>query len=157
MKAHGPKYSFSVSSFIHILWQARVTSKSDIRTWNKASGSGKLFSIDLMDESGEIRATAFKDQCDQYYDYIQVWSELVYPLKVFAVDRYLGLTSCGFTSLAHPWLSRGKDAFLLIWRSWGPFLPLGNCERLCICFHLMFPDMIWTGSIPLQSNDLIVE
>jgi replication factor A1 len=50
-----------------------VTSKSDIRTWNKSSGSGKLFSMDLMDESGEIRATAFKDQCDQYYDYIQVW------------------------------------------------------------------------------------
>jgi replication factor A1 len=49
-----------------------VTSKSDIRTWNKSSGSGKLFSMDLMDESGEIRATAFKDQCDQYYDYIQV-------------------------------------------------------------------------------------
>ena len=52
--------------------QARVTSKSDIRTWNKASGSGKLFSMDLMDESGEIRATAFKEQCDQYYDMIQV-------------------------------------------------------------------------------------
>jgi len=52
--------------------KARVTSKSDIRTWNKASGSGKLFSMDLMDESGEIRATAFKDQCDQYYDVIQV-------------------------------------------------------------------------------------
>merc|ERR1719187_322630 len=55
-------------------WQikARVTSKSDIRTWNNAKGSGKLFSLDLMDESGEIRATAFKDQCDQYYDMIQV-------------------------------------------------------------------------------------
>jgi replication factor A1 len=52
--------------------KVRVTSKSDIRTWNKSSGSGKLFSMDLMDESGEIRATAFKDQCDQYYDYIQV-------------------------------------------------------------------------------------
>ena len=25
-----------------------------------------------MDESGEVRATAFKDQCDQYYDMIQV-------------------------------------------------------------------------------------
>ena len=25
-----------------------------------------------MDESGEIRATAFKEQCDQYYDMIQV-------------------------------------------------------------------------------------
>ena len=35
-----------------------------------------------MDESGEIRATAFKDQCDQYYDMIQVqaggWSVFIY-------------------------------------------------------------------------------
>ena len=58
--------------------QARVTSKSDIRTWNKASGSGKLFSMDLMDESGEIRATAFKEQCDQYYDMIQVCYFLIH-------------------------------------------------------------------------------
>lgn len=55
-------------------WQikARVTSKSDIRTWNNAKGSGKLFSMDFMDESGEIRATAFKEQCDMFYDMIQV-------------------------------------------------------------------------------------
>jgi len=52
--------------------KARVTSKSDIRTWNNAKGSGKLFSMDLMDESGEIRATAFKDQCDAYYNMIEV-------------------------------------------------------------------------------------
>jgi len=60
--------------------KARVTSKSDIRTWNKPSGSGKLFSLDLMDDSGEIRATAFKDQCDQYYDLIQVG-------KVYYISR----------------------------------------------------------------------
>jgi len=48
--------------------KARVTSKGDIRTWNKPSGSGKLFSMDLMDESGEIRVTAFKEQCDAFYD-----------------------------------------------------------------------------------------
>jgi len=48
--------------------KARVTSKGEIRTWNKASGSGKLFSMDLMDESGEIRLTAFKEQCDKFYD-----------------------------------------------------------------------------------------
>jgi len=48
--------------------KARITSKGDIRTWNKASGSGKLFSMDLMDESGEIRVTAFKEQCDAFYD-----------------------------------------------------------------------------------------
>jgi hypothetical protein len=73
--------------------QARVTSKSDIRTWNKASGSGKLFSMDLMDESGEIRATAFKDQCDQYYDYIQVSTGTTvayyrtYSTRRFCVDK----------------------------------------------------------------------
>ena len=48
--------------------KARVTSKGDMRTWNKPSGSGKLFAMDLMDESGEIRVTAFKDQADAFYD-----------------------------------------------------------------------------------------
>ena len=47
------------------LWQnkwtikARVTSKGDVRTWNKSTGSGKLFSMDLMDESGAIRVMPF--------------------------------------------------------------------------------------------------
>jgi len=48
--------------------KARVSSKTDVKTWNKPSGSGKLFSMDLIDESGEIRVTAFKDQCDAFYD-----------------------------------------------------------------------------------------
>jgi replication factor A1 len=52
--------------------KARVTSKGDIRTWNKPSGSGKLFSMDLTDNSGEIRVTAFKEQCDKFYEYAQV-------------------------------------------------------------------------------------
>ena len=28
--------------------------------------------MDLVDESGEIRATAFKDQCDKYYNMIEI-------------------------------------------------------------------------------------
>ncbi|KAI1762025.1 replication factor-a protein [Hypoxylon sp. FL1150] len=51
--------------------KARVTQKSDIRTWHKASGEGKLFSVNLLDESGEIKATGFNEQCDQYYDMLQ--------------------------------------------------------------------------------------
>lgn len=51
--------------------KVRVTSKSQVRTWSNAKGEGKLFSMDLVDESGEIRATAFKDQVDKYYDMIQ--------------------------------------------------------------------------------------
>ncbi|XP_053684561.1 replication protein A 70 kDa DNA-binding subunit [Sabethes cyaneus] len=52
--------------------KARVMSKSAIRTWSNAKGEGKLFSMDIMDESGEIRVTAFKEQCDKFYDLIQV-------------------------------------------------------------------------------------
>lgn len=51
--------------------KARVTHKSDIRTWHKQSSEGKLFSVNLLDESGEIKATGFNDQCDQLYDVFQ--------------------------------------------------------------------------------------
>lgn len=52
--------------------KARVTSKSIIRTWNNQKGEGKLFSFDLCDETGEIRATAFRDQVDKFYDMLEV-------------------------------------------------------------------------------------
>ncbi|CAL1689739.1 unnamed protein product [Lasius platythorax] len=51
--------------------KARVTNKSAIRTWSNSRGEGKLFSMDLIDESGEIRCTAFKKQCDIFYDLIK--------------------------------------------------------------------------------------
>ncbi|KAK7393968.1 Replication factor A protein 1 [Neonectria punicea] len=51
--------------------KARVTVKSDIKTWHKATGEGKLFSVNLLDESGEIKATGFNDQCDAFYDLLQ--------------------------------------------------------------------------------------
>ena len=66
--------------------KARVTSKGDVRTWNKSTGSGKLFSMDLMDESGAIRVTAFKEMCDKFYDYAEVgkvgWRYLVLPMII---------------------------------------------------------------------------
>lgn len=52
--------------------KVRVTNKSQIRTWSNSRGEGKLFSCDLMDESGEIRATVFRDMVDKYYDMIEV-------------------------------------------------------------------------------------
>lgn len=55
--------------------------KSAIRTWNNARGEGKLFSMDLCDESGEIRATAFKNECDKFYDMIQVCGKLIINLN----------------------------------------------------------------------------
>uniref|UniRef100_G3TEZ6 Replication protein A subunit n=1 Tax=Loxodonta africana TaxID=9785 RepID=G3TEZ6_LOXAF len=51
---------------------ARVTNKSQIRTWSNSRGEGKLFSIELVDESGEIRATAFNEQADKFFPLIEV-------------------------------------------------------------------------------------
>ncbi|XP_063873516.1 replication protein A 70 kDa DNA-binding subunit-like isoform X2 [Scylla paramamosain] len=51
---------------------ARVTNKSGIRTWSNSRGEGKLFSMDLLDETGEIRATAFNNEVDKFYDMIEV-------------------------------------------------------------------------------------
>lgn len=48
--------------------KARCTNKSDIKTWHNKNGEGKLFSVNLLDESGEIRGTGFNDQCDQLYE-----------------------------------------------------------------------------------------
>ncbi|KAF8163440.1 hypothetical protein B0H34DRAFT_695492 [Crassisporium funariophilum] len=47
--------------------KARVTQKSEIKTWSKPSGEGKLFNVTLMDDSGEIRGTAFNLVADDLY------------------------------------------------------------------------------------------
>ncbi|EPQ29340.1 uncharacterized protein PFL1_03095 [Pseudozyma flocculosa PF-1] len=51
--------------------KARVTSKSDIRHWSNQRGEGKLFSVKLLDESGEIKATGFNDAVDRFYGLLQ--------------------------------------------------------------------------------------
>lgn len=48
--------------------KARITQKSEIRTWSNQRGEGKLFSVTLMDETGEIRGTGFNLAVDQLYD-----------------------------------------------------------------------------------------
>lgn len=53
--------------------KARITSKSDIRTWSNAKGEGSLFSIDLLDSSGmDVRATLFKEAVDKFYNMLEV-------------------------------------------------------------------------------------
>lgn len=70
---HGNIYPIEALSPYAHKWtiKARVTQKSDIRTWHKPSGEGKLFSVNLLDESGEIKATGFNEQCDALYDLFQ--------------------------------------------------------------------------------------
>ncbi|KAJ2759378.1 Replication factor A protein 1, partial [Coemansia nantahalensis] len=58
----------------HNRWtiRARVTQKSPIKTWSKPTSQGRLFSVNLLDESGEIRATAFTQQVDRLYPLFEV-------------------------------------------------------------------------------------
>ncbi|XP_063992833.1 replication protein A 70 kDa DNA-binding subunit [Diachasmimorpha longicaudata] len=60
--------------------KARVSSKSAIRTWSNSRGEGKLFNMDLLDESGDIRCTAFREAVDKFYDMIEVG-------KVYYISR----------------------------------------------------------------------
>jgi len=51
--------------------RVRVTKKNPIKTYHNSRGEGKLFSVDLADESGEMRATGFNQECDKYYDFLK--------------------------------------------------------------------------------------
>ena len=53
--------------------KARVTAKSDMRTWHNTRGEGKLFSVDLLDaQGGQIRATMFNDAVDKFFPLLAV-------------------------------------------------------------------------------------
>lgn len=52
--------------------KARCITKQDIRVFTNARGQGKVFSISLMDASGEIRATAFNDAVTQFFPLFEV-------------------------------------------------------------------------------------
>ncbi|KAF7719189.1 Replication factor A DNA-binding subunit [Penicillium ucsense] len=71
--AHATIYPIEAISPYSNKWtiKARCTSKSSIKTWHNKNGEGKLFSVNLLDDSGEIRATGFNDQCDMLYDLFQ--------------------------------------------------------------------------------------
>ncbi|KAL3435717.1 hypothetical protein BDV09DRAFT_167148 [Aspergillus tetrazonus] len=62
----------AISPYAH-KWtiKARCTSKSPIKTFHGRSGDGTLFSVNLLDDSGEIRATGFNEQCSALYDLFQ--------------------------------------------------------------------------------------
>lgn len=68
-----PVYPIEALSPYQNKWtiKARVTLKTDIKHWSNARGDGKLFSVNLLDESGEIRATAFNDAVDRFYPMLQ--------------------------------------------------------------------------------------
>mmetsp|Transcript_20556 Transcript_20556/g.41748 ORF Transcript_20556/g.41748 Transcript_20556/m.41748 type:complete len:654 (-) Transcript_20556:124-2085(-) len=52
--------------------RAKITEKSDIRTWSNAKGEGSLFSITILDTSGvDVKCTFFKEAVDKFYGMLE--------------------------------------------------------------------------------------
>ncbi|KAF2134639.1 replication protein-like protein A 70 kDa DNA-binding subunit [Dothidotthia symphoricarpi CBS 119687] len=63
----------SLSPYAH-KWtiRARCTNKGDMKEWHNAKGTGKLFSVNLLDDTGEIRATLFNEVAERLYPVFEV-------------------------------------------------------------------------------------
>jgi replication factor A1 len=63
----------SLSPYAH-KWtiRARCTNKSDMKEWHNQKGTGKLFSVNLLDDTGEIRATGFNDAAERLFPIFEV-------------------------------------------------------------------------------------
>jgi replication factor A1 len=51
--------------------KARVVQKSEVRHYSNQRGEGRFFSVTLMDESGEIKGTAWNAVVDDLYEKLQ--------------------------------------------------------------------------------------
>lgn len=75
--------------------RGRCSSKTEIKNWNNAKGTGQLFSATFLDETSEIRATAFQEAVDKLYPLIQVGS--IYVISGAQVK----FANKKFTSIKH--------------------------------------------------------
>lgn len=77
--------------------KARVSYKGDLRTWSNARGEGKLFNVNLLDESDEIRATAFNEIAEKYHKMLEEGKVYYFSkARIQAAKKQ-------FNSLLHPY------------------------------------------------------
>ncbi|CCH62096.1 hypothetical protein TBLA_0G01500 [Henningerozyma blattae CBS 6284] len=87
--------------------KARVSFKGDVKTWHNQRGEGKLLNFNLLDTSGEIRATCFNQLVDKYNETIQEG-------KVYFISKArLQPSKPKFSNLSHPYeLSIENDTII---------------------------------------------
>jgi replication factor A1 len=113
--------------------KARVTQKSDIRTWSNQRGEGKLFNVTLMDESGEIKGTAFNAAVDELYDKFEEG-------KVYFISRArVNLAKKKFSNLANDYeLSFERNTEVEEVNSCFFSNPIAIADRLSVLMPLVF-------------------
>jgi ssDNA-binding replication factor A large subunit len=52
--------------------RVRVASKPSIITWSNSRGEGRVLNVDLVDETGEIRACAFNEAADKLQSQLEM-------------------------------------------------------------------------------------
>ncbi|CAK9440426.1 uncharacterized protein LODBEIA_P45260 [Lodderomyces beijingensis] len=84
--------------------KARVSYKGDLRTWSNAKGEGKVSSINFLDESDEIKASAFNETAERAHNLLEEG-------KVYYISKAkVSAARKKFNNLSHPYeLQLDKD------------------------------------------------
>ncbi|XP_059188007.1 replication protein A 70 kDa DNA-binding subunit isoform X1 [Centropristis striata] len=119
--------------------RARVTNKSSIRTWSNSRGDGKLFSMEIVDESGEIRVTGFNQEVDKFFSLIEVG-------KVYYVSKAsLKIANKQYTSV--------KNDYEMTLNGESSIIP---CEDSCDV-PMVQCDFVSIGDLENRDKDAIVD
>ncbi|KAK7038078.1 replication protein A subunit [Favolaschia claudopus] len=81
--------------------KARVTQKSEMKHYATAKGEGQLFSVTLMDETGEIKATAFNAVATDLFNRLQEG-------KVYFISRARCLDTSNVPSIKYNFVELGN-------------------------------------------------
>uniref|UniRef100_A0A7N6C107 Replication protein A subunit n=1 Tax=Anabas testudineus TaxID=64144 RepID=A0A7N6C107_ANATE len=119
--------------------RARVTNKSSIRTWSNSRGDGKLFSMELVDESGEIRVTGFNQEVDKFYSLVEVG-------KVYYVSK-------GSLKIANKQYTSVKNDYEMTLNGESTVIP---CEDSCDV-PMVQCDFVSIGDLENKDKDAIVD
>ncbi|XP_063150887.1 replication protein A 70 kDa DNA-binding subunit isoform X2 [Candoia aspera] len=119
--------------------RARVTQKSQIRSWSNSRGEGRLFSIEMVDESGEIRATAFNDQVDKFFPLLEL-------NKVYYFSK-------GNLKMANKQFTAVKNDYEIMFTNETSVIPCEDAQHLPT---LQF-DFIAIGNLENASKDSLVD
>ncbi|CEP24825.1 unnamed protein product [Cyberlindnera jadinii] len=87
--------------------KVRVSYKGEMRTWSNQKGEGRLFSVNFMDQTDEIRASAFNEVADKFYNFLQEG-------KVYYVSKArIQPSKPQFSNLSHPYeLALDRDTVI---------------------------------------------
>uniref|UniRef100_T1KE64 Uncharacterized protein n=1 Tax=Tetranychus urticae TaxID=32264 RepID=T1KE64_TETUR len=50
--------------------EEQICPVSTVKSWNNVKGAGKVFTFNLADHSDEIKITAFRGECDKYFELV---------------------------------------------------------------------------------------